>query len=57
VQQQASNGSVAFDSHRRWIRQLLSDYYDPMYDYQLEKKLERVRLRGDKNKLKQELLK
>jgi tRNA 2-selenouridine synthase len=56
AQQQTSSGSKAFDGHRLWIRQLLSDYYDPMYDYQLEKKLERVRLRGDKNKLKQELL-
>lgn len=46
----------AYDGHRVWIRQLLSEYYDPMYDYQLEKKQERVRIRGDKNKLIKELL-
>lgn len=57
AQQQNSSDSVAFDGHRLWIRHLLSDYYDPMYDYQLEKKIERVRRRGDKNKLKHELLK
>jgi len=57
TQQQSNIGPEAFDGHRLWIRQLLSDYYDPMYDYQLEKKKERVRLRGDKNKLITELLK
>ena len=24
--------------HREWIEQLLRDYYDPMYDYQLQNK-------------------
>ena len=33
--------------HREWIRPLLRDYYDPMYDYQLQKKADRVRLRGN----------
>ena len=27
---------------------ILMDYYDPMYDYQLDKKLQRVVFRGDK---------
>lgn len=57
AQQQDSSAPAAFDGHRLWIRHLLSDYYDPMYDYQLEKKIERVRLRGDKHTLKKELLK
>jgi tRNA 2-selenouridine synthase len=57
AQQQTHTGQASFDGHRVWIRQLLKDYYDPMYDYQLEKKIERVRLRGDKNTLKRELLK
>ena len=33
--------------HSGWIERLLSWYYDPMYDYQLEKKAERVIFRGD----------
>lgn len=44
-----------YSAHRLWINTLLSEYYDPMYDYQLEKKQERVRIRGDKNKLIKEL--
>ena len=35
------------DAHAVWIAALLSDYYDPMYDYQLEKKTERIVFRGD----------
>lgn len=34
------------DGHRHWIAPLLRDYYDPMYDYQLEKKRDRVILEG-----------
>ena len=33
--------------HRNWIRSLLDDYYDPMYDYQIGGKQERVVFRGD----------
>ncbi|MGE0622309.1 MAG: tRNA 2-selenouridine(34) synthase MnmH [Pseudomonadales bacterium] len=32
--------------HGPWIERLLGWYYDPMYDYQLEAKLERVVFRG-----------
>lgn len=32
--------------HRDWIRPLLSDYYDPMYDYQLQQKTARIVFRG-----------
>ena len=35
------------DAHRAWIRRLLEDYYDPMYDYQLRGKQQRVAMRGD----------
>ncbi len=35
------------DAHREWIRVLLADYYDPMYDHQLEKKASRIAFRGD----------
>ena len=33
--------------HRQWIELLLGEYYDPMYDYQLSKKAERILFRGD----------
>ena len=33
--------------HANWIRPLLSQYYDPMYDYQLNKKLQRLVFRGN----------
>lgn len=39
------------EHHKRWITRLLSDYYDPMYDYQLSKKTERVVYRGDSDSL------
>ena len=35
-----------FDSYKEWISYLLSEYYDPMYDYQLEKNKERILFRG-----------
>ena len=33
--------------HEAWIERLLAWYYDPMYDYQLQNKLDRVIFRGD----------
>jgi tRNA 2-selenouridine synthase len=45
LEQHANSGDTA--GHRQWIASLLSDYYDPMYDYQLGKKLERLVFRGD----------
>ena len=38
-------GSLA--GHNQWIEELLTDYYDPMYDYQLSQKTDRMILRGD----------
>lgn len=34
--------------HRHWIERLLRDYYDPMYEYQMNKKLDRVIYRGNR---------
>jgi len=34
------------NAHRLWIEQLLRDYYDPMYEYQLQKKAHRIVFRG-----------
>jgi len=32
--------------HRDWIKVLLQEYYDPMYDFQIDKKLHRVQQQG-----------
>ncbi len=37
--------------HRIWIESLLSLYYDPMYDYQLEKKPNKVIYRGNSHQI------
>jgi tRNA 2-selenouridine synthase len=34
------------EAHAEWISQLLTDYYDPMYDYQTSKKEERIVFSG-----------
>lgn len=44
LEQQAQDGSL--EMHRIWIEQLLRDYYDPMYDYQLSRKENPVGARG-----------
>lgn len=33
--------------HGEWIRVLLEEYYDPMYDYQIDRRRERVAFSGD----------
>ena len=42
--QQAEHGTS--DGHNVWIQGLLEHYYDPMYDYQLARKLGTVMMRG-----------
>ena len=42
-----------FSNHRGWIEALLRHYYDPMYNYQIEKKAHRIVLRADKQALLQ----
>jgi len=37
------------EPHKRWIESLLVDYYDPMYDYQFNKKKNRVVFKGTHN--------
>jgi tRNA 2-selenouridine synthase len=38
-----------FASHRHWLAPLTSEYYDPMYSYQLDKKKEQIIFRGNRN--------
>ncbi len=35
------------EAHQEWISQLLTDYYDPMYDYQTSKKKDRIIFSGN----------
>ncbi len=41
-----AGGEPALSLHRQWIALLLANYYDPMYEFQLARKLPRVRQRG-----------
>lgn len=43
------------EAHRDWIERLLRDYYDPMYDYQLSRKLNPVLARGDFDSLAEQV--
>jgi len=44
ISQQQSSGNS--EQHKEWIKVMLIDYYDPMYDFQLSKKQDRVVYRG-----------
>jgi len=46
IQQQINSGDT--EHHKQWIKTLLVDYYDPMYDFQTGKKLDRVVFKGEK---------
>lgn len=49
MKQQAANKDQS--KHKQWIEQLLVNYYDPMYEYQLSQKTERVQARGTATEL------
>ncbi|MGV0034259.1 MAG: tRNA 2-selenouridine(34) synthase MnmH [Candidatus Azotimanducaceae bacterium WSBS_2022_MAG_OTU7] len=46
LRHQEQTGSA--EGHLVWITLLLSDYYDPMYSYQLEKKSSRIKVAGSR---------
>lgn len=48
AEQQASGG---IELHKIWIESLLTSYYDPMYDYQLEKKRARLIFTGNTHEI------
>ena len=48
---QLLDAAFAGGDHQSWIERLLSWYYDPMYDYQLRNKIERVAVRGSAEQL------
>jgi tRNA 2-selenouridine synthase len=41
----------SLEAHKEWIETLLSEYYDPMYDYQIEKKSKQVEFRGSSEEI------
>jgi tRNA 2-selenouridine synthase len=45
--QQWTTGDIV--GHREWITRLLVDYYDPMYEYQLEQRRGEVLFRGNRD--------
>ena len=45
IDQQYKDGHNEY--HKQWIRHLLVDYYDPMYDYQIGGKSDRIVFKGD----------
>lgn len=45
--QAALEAGFASEDHQPWVEMLLNWYYDPMYDYQLSRKGERIVLRGE----------
>ncbi|WP_394204328.1 tRNA 2-selenouridine(34) synthase MnmH [Shewanella waksmanii] len=51
LDQQANSGDT--QAHLAWIEILLQKYYDPMYQYQLEKKQRKVVFQGDKHEINQ----
>lgn len=56
IQKELSDAFSAGDgahwgSHAKWIGSLLTDYYDPMYDYSIESKRERTVFRGSRNEV------
>jgi len=53
IKQQQSNNNT--DLHYDWIKSLLVDYYDPMYDYQIGKKEKRVIFSGTHDEVLQYL--
>ena len=45
LKKQKDSGDI--ELHRIWIESLLTSYYDPMYEYQLEHKQQRFIFRGN----------
>ena len=53
VQEQMRTGKT--EQHKEWMAALLKEYYDPMYDYQIASKSERIVFRGDADAIRTRL--
>ncbi|WP_324171129.1 tRNA 2-selenouridine(34) synthase MnmH [Sulfurimonas sp.] len=47
----------SIEGHKKWIEFLLIEYYDPMYDYQIQKRFEQVEFRGSSEEIVEYLAK
>jgi tRNA 2-selenouridine synthase len=54
VEEQRRSGTA--DAHKEWMGMLLKEYYDPMYDYQIAGKSDRVLFRGSAGDIRSYLL-
>jgi tRNA 2-selenouridine synthase len=48
--------STSLEKYKEWISYLLVEYYDPMYDYQIEKNRDRIIFRGSSEEIEVFLL-
>lgn len=51
LQRQQDNGDTSL--HRLWIKPLLRDYYDPMYDYMLQQRTGQILFKGSREDVQQ----
>ncbi len=51
---QQSTGDAS--AHKQWVGVLLREYYDPMYDYQLEQKKQKIVFHGDADAVRDYLI-
>jgi len=49
LEEHSHSGNI--DLHRLWIESLLTQYYDPMYEYQLAKKQQRIIFSGNSHEI------
>ncbi len=56
LQHQHQQNPDAVAVHKQWIHSLLDEYYDPMYQYQLEQKHGRIVARGCQEELAEQFL-
>ena len=54
VEEQIKNGS--YEKYKEWIEYLLEEYYDPMYDYQIQKRSKQVVFRGGEREVQEYIL-
>ncbi|MFA6191841.1 MAG: tRNA 2-selenouridine(34) synthase MnmH [Sulfurimonas sp.] len=49
LSEQLKSGSL--EGYKEWVEYLLVEYYDPMYDYQIQKRSEQVQFRGSNEEI------
>ncbi|MCX6077040.1 MAG: tRNA 2-selenouridine(34) synthase MnmH [Campylobacterales bacterium] len=44
-------GSSSLEGYKEWVEYLLVEYYDPMYDYQIQKRSEQIQFKGSREEV------